>query len=72
MDFKTKLKEYIEAGNNLELGFQIPDSKDFVHGILKDVQDDFIEIFIGGNPQQIIKAYIPIKKIISIKVTQPR
>ncbi|MBY9006547.1 MAG: hypothetical protein KGD63_07290 [Candidatus Lokiarchaeota archaeon] len=70
MDYKTKLKEYIDFQG--EISFKLVGNEQVSFGIIKDVQDDYIKVFIGGNPQQETNVYIPINYIISITVKEDR
>ena len=69
MDFKSKLRQLINFG---DISFKLEGSHEKIMGIIKDVQDDYLELFIGGNPSQKISHFIPLNKIMAIEVTEPR
>ncbi|MBY8983130.1 MAG: hypothetical protein KGD57_09290 [Candidatus Lokiarchaeota archaeon] len=70
MDLKTKLKEYLEFEG--EISFKLVGNEQVSFGIIKDIQDDYMKVFTGGNPQQETNVYIPFDKIISITIKEDR
>ncbi|MBN1214991.1 MAG: hypothetical protein JXA99_06050 [Candidatus Lokiarchaeota archaeon] len=70
MDLKTKLVQFKDFEG--EISFKLVDNKEISWGIIKEIQEDYIKVFIGGNPDQQVNTYIPLDKIVSITVKEDR
>ncbi len=70
MDLKTKLVQFKDFEG--EISFKLVDNKEISWGIIKEIQEDYVKVFIGGTPDQETNTYIPLDKIVSLTVKEDK